>query len=139
MNRASTLEGDPADSRRPMQAGVFGEIDRERGSGVAEGAADASTRPSTDPAAIAASSMWIEVPEKPRPAPPSVEERSAQDLAIEILRSARQEVLASANPCAIESPFIVARRAKRILEDRVEAGAARDAVDAAIERLVDRI
>jgi hypothetical protein len=61
------------------------------------------------------------------------------ELAIEILRSARQDVLASANPCAIESPFIVARRAKRILEDRIAAGSVRDAVDAAIDRLVDRI
>ena len=56
----------------------------------------------------------------------------------EILRLARQEVLASANPCAIESPFIVARRAKRLLEDRPDAGPSRDAVDAAIDRLVDR-
>lgn len=122
-----------------MQAGVFGEIDRGSGPAGPGDAGSGTTRPSADAASIPMSPLWVEVPEKPRPSPPSLEERSAQDLAIEILRSARQEVLSSANPCAIESPFIVARRAKRILEDRVEAGAARDAVDAAIDRLVDRI
>ena len=126
-----------------MQSSVFGEVDRETEPVASVGAVPSSEAgpPRSSLPSLASppgAEVWIDPPEKPRPAPPSHEERSAQDLAIEILRVARQEVLASANPCAIESPFIVARRAKRMLEDRLDAGAARDAVDAAIDRLVDR-
>ena len=128
-----------------MQASVFGEVDlgTEPVGSVGAAAPEAGPprspqSPQSNPGSTPSAGIWIDPPEKPRPAPPSHEERSAQDLAIEILRVARQEVLASANPCAIESPCIVARRAKRLLEDRLDAGAARDAVDAAIDRLVDR-
>lgn len=151
MSVASTRFGDPADPQVPMQSSVFGEIDRDAAGDPQVSSGDSPPRgsspgtpakaphaPAAPSAAAIAAGVWIDPPEKPRPTPPSREERSAQDLAIEILRVARQEVLASANPCAIESPFIVARRAKRMLEDRIEAGAARDAVDAAIDRLVDR-
>lgn len=125
-----------------MKASVCGEVDRGAepagaGRGV-DGEAAAPRAAAPIDASTPGSEVWIDPPDKPFPAPPSLEERSARDLAIEILRVARQEVLASANPCAIESPFIVARRAKRMLEDRLDAGAARDAVDAAIDRLVDR-
>lgn len=122
-----------------MQSGVSGEIDRGRGPIGPDAAVSEGPLGDAPKAAPPLAGMWIEVPEKPRPAPPSLEEHSAQELAIEILRSARQDVLASANPCAIESPFIVARRAKRMLEERVEAGSTREAVGAAIDRLVDRI
>ena len=122
-----------------MQASVFGEVDRGKVPLDASSVGAGSPRPVAPGTPMtSAASVWIEPPEKPHPAPPSHEERSTQDLAIEILRVARQEVLASANPCAIESPFIVARRAKRLLEDRLDAGPSRDAVDAAIDRLVDR-
>lgn len=101
---------------------------------------DASTTPAesgraSDPPLI--ETVWIDPPER-RPSTASVEHRRASEVAIEVLRIARQDVLSSANPCAIESPSIVARRAHRLLDDRLEEGPERDVIAAEIDRLADR-
>ncbi len=81
---------------------------------------------------------WIDPPER-RPASAGVEHRRASEVAIEVLRIARQDVLSSANPCAIESPSIVARRARRLLDERIEEGPERDVIAEEIDRLADRV